>query len=98
MEAYQQDELADSEKDAKQIEEAEKAVELKNRHKRKQGSDKEMMDPQQPSGSGRRSFWAVLVFHRLFHSCHHRLTSQCHFRSQQSRYLVPVFNVCRWGT
>ena len=50
MEAYQQDELADSEKDAKQIEEAEKAVELKNRRKCKQGSDKENMDPQQPSG------------------------------------------------
>ena len=50
MEAYQQDEMADSEKDAKQIEEAEKAVELNNRHKRKQGSNKEKMDPQQPSG------------------------------------------------
>ena len=50
MEAYQQDELADSEKDAKQIKEAENAVELKNHHKRKQGSDKEKMDPQQPSG------------------------------------------------
>ena len=50
MEAYQQDELVDSEKDAKWIKEAEKAVELKNRHKCKQGSDKEKMDPQQPSG------------------------------------------------
>ena len=50
MEAYQQDELADSEKDAIQIQEAEKAVELKSRHKRKHGSNKEKMDPQQPSG------------------------------------------------
>ena len=50
MEAYQQDELADSEKDAKRIKEAEKAVKLKNHCKRKQGSDKEKMDPQQPSG------------------------------------------------
>ena len=50
VEAYQQDELADSEKDAKRIEEAEKAVELKNRRKRKQGSDKEKGGPQQPSG------------------------------------------------
>ena len=101
METYQQDELADSEKDVKQIEEAEKAVELKNRHKRKQGSDKEMMEPQQPSGSGRHSFRAVLVFHRLFHSCHPHLTSQCHFRSQQAQqsgYLGPVYSVCRWGT
>ena len=32
VEAYQWDELADSEKDAKWIEEAEKAVELKNLH------------------------------------------------------------------
>ena len=45
VEAYQQDELADSEKDAKRIEEAEKAVELKNRRKRKQGSDKEKGPP-----------------------------------------------------
>ena len=50
MEAYQQDELADSEKDAKRIKEAEKAVKLKNHCKHKQGSDKEKMDPQQPSG------------------------------------------------
>ena len=50
VEAYQQDELADSKKDAKWIEEAEKAVELKNCHKHKQGIDKEKMDPQQPSG------------------------------------------------
>ena len=56
VEAYQQDELADSEKDAKRIEEAEKAVELKNRRKRKQGSDKEKGGPQQPQFSGSFGF------------------------------------------
>ena len=45
MEAYQQEELADSKKDAKRIEEAEKVVELKNHRKHKQGIDKEKMDP-----------------------------------------------------
>ena len=82
VEAYQQDELADSEKDAKRIKEPEKALELKNRLKRKQASNKEKMDPQQPSGFQPQQFWAVLVFHRPCHSCHHRLTSQCHFRGQ----------------
>ena len=46
VEAYQQDKLADSNKDAKRIEKAEKVVELKNRWKCKQVSDKEKMDPQ----------------------------------------------------
>ena len=53
MEAYQQGELEDSEKDAKRIEESEKAVELKNRRKRKQGNDKEKMDLQLASGRHR---------------------------------------------
>ena len=39
VEAYQQDKLADSEKDAKRIKEAEKALELKNRLKSKQASN-----------------------------------------------------------
>ena len=35
VEVYQQDKLADNEKDTKKIEDMEKAVEWKNRHKRK---------------------------------------------------------------
>ena len=68
QEAYQQDELADSEKDAKWIEEAEKAVEVKNRRKHKQGSDKEKWTRSSLLASGCRSFRAVMVFHR--HSIH----------------------------
>ena len=49
VEAYQRDELADNEKDAKKIEEAEKAVELKNRRKRKQASEKDKMEFQPPT-------------------------------------------------
>ena len=50
VEAYQQDELADSKKDAKKIEDAEKAVELKNRRKRKTSDRGKTADPQQPTG------------------------------------------------
>ena len=101
MEAYQQDELLDSEKDAKWIEEAEKAVELKNHRKGKQGSDKDKMDPQRPSGFQPPQFSGSFGFSLPFHSCHHHLTSQCHFRgqqAQQSGYLGSIFIVCIWGT
>ena len=50
VEAYQRDELADNEKDTKKIEEAEKAVELQNRRKRKQAGDKGKMDLQPSTG------------------------------------------------
>ena len=51
VETYQQaDTLADNEKDAKKIEEAKKAVELKIRRKRKQGSDREKRDVQPLAG------------------------------------------------
>ena len=77
VEAYQQaDTLAENEKDTKNIEEAEKAVELKNRQKRKHaGTDGEKKEvqplagfcgPPQPMGN----------FHP-HHLCHIRL-SQCH--------------------
>ena len=49
VEAYQRDELADNEKDEKKIEEAEKAVELKNRNKCKQASGKGKMELQPPT-------------------------------------------------
>ena len=49
VEAYQRDELADNEKDTKKIEEAEKAVELKNRRKHKQASEKDKMELQPPT-------------------------------------------------
>ena len=52
VEAYQQDELAENEKDAKKIEEEEKAVELKNRRKCK-ASDKEKAAVPQKSTSFR---------------------------------------------
>ena len=68
VDAYQQDELPDGEKDAKWFEEAEKAVELKNHCKRKQGSDKERWTHSSLLASGCRSFRAVLVFH--CHSIH----------------------------
>ena len=47
VEAYHQDELAENEKDAKKIEEAEKAVELKNCHKRKASDKEKAAFPQQ---------------------------------------------------
>ena len=50
VEAYQQDELADNEKDAKKIEDIEKVVELKNRHKCKASDSGKTGDPQQPTG------------------------------------------------
>ena len=61
VEAYQQDKLADSE-DAKRMKEAEKALELKNHLKSKQASNKEKMDPQQPSGFQPQQFLGSFGF------------------------------------
>ena len=50
VKAYQQDELADNEKDKKKIEDAVKAVKLKNCCKRKASDKGKTADPQQPTG------------------------------------------------
>ena len=50
METHQQHKLAESKKDAKWIEEAEKVADLQNHHEHKQASDKEKMDMQPQSG------------------------------------------------
>ena len=100
VEAYQQEELADSEKDAKRIKEAEKAVELKNRRKHKQGSDKEKMDPQQPSGFRPPQFLGSYGFPPPVPFMPPLFNQPVPFSRPAEpavRVPGPVFSVCRWG-
>ena len=101
VEAYQQDELAENEKDAKKIEKAEKAVELKNRCKCKASDKEKAAVPQQSTSFQPPQFTGSLVYHHPCCLCHRHSISWHHFSGQQvqqSECLGPVFIAYRWDT